>query len=130
MRTEILDYLQSQNLGTITVSREQPWSENGLPMYLKNLKKVYATQDQVENTPLITALDGFYIPSEVTTVTVFLACDAKQLPPNLDQVVNSIKTAKDIATIPGVNRRECSISTVYENDVLVTQLEFRFTKLT
>ena len=130
MRTEILDYLQSQNLGTITVSRELPWSENGVPMYLKNLKKVYAEVEQVENTPLVTALDGFFIPSEVTTVTVFIACDAKQTPPNLDQIIASIKTAKDITTIEGVNRRECSVSTNYENDVLVTQLDFRFTKLT
>lgn len=130
MRTEILDYLQSQNLGTITVSRELPWSENGVPMYLKNLKKVYAEAEQVENTPLITALDGTYVPSEVTTVTVFIACDAKQTPPNLDQIIASIRTAKDITTIEGVNRRECSVSTSYENDVLVTQLDFRFTKIT
>ena len=130
MRTEILDYLQSQNLGTFTVSRELPWSENGVPMYLKNLKKVYADLEQVENTPLITALDGLTIPSEVTTVTVFLACDAKQTPPNLSQIVTEVKAAKDITTIPGVFRRECSISTTYENDVAVTELEFRFTKLT
>lgn len=130
MRTEILDYLQSQNLGTITVSREYPWSENGVPMYLKNLKKVYAEAEQVENTPLITALDGTYVPSEVTTVTVFIACDAKQTPPNLDQIIASIRTAKDITTIEGVFRRECSVSTSYENDVLVTQLDFRFTKIT
>lgn len=130
MRTEILDYLQAQQLGVFTVTREQPWSENGLALYIKNLKKIYAAEDQVENVPLITALNGLNIPSEVTTVTVYLACDAKQTPPNLDQVIAAVKTAKDITTIPGINRRECSIRTSYEADVLVVEFEFRFTKIT
>ena len=129
MREEILDYLQSQNLGTFIVSREQPWSENGVPLYIKNLKKIYASQDSVENVPLLSTLDGLDIPSEVTTVTVYLACDAKQTPPNLDQVIAGIRTAKNITTITGVNRRECNVVSSYNNDILVTELEFRFTKL-
>lgn len=130
MRTEILDYLQSQNLGLFTVTREQPWTENDIPLYLKNLKKVYVSQDSVEIVPLFATLDGLDIPSEVTTVTVYLACDAKQTPPNLDQVIAAVKTAKNITTITGVNRRECSVVSSYNNDLLVTELEFKFTKLT
>jgi hypothetical protein len=128
MRTEILDYLQSQNLGTFTVTREQPWSENGVPLYIKNLKKVYASQESIESVPIITTLDGLNIPSEVTTVTVYLACDAKQSPPNLDQIITEVKAAKNINTV-SANRRECNIVSSYENDVLLTELEFRFTKL-
>lgn len=130
MRTEILDYLQSQNLGLFTVTREQPWSENGLALYLKNLKKIYASQDSVEIVPLFATLDGLDIPSEVTTVTVYLACDAKQTPPSLDQVITAVKAAKNITTISGVNRRECNVTSSYENDLLITELEFRFTKIT
>jgi hypothetical protein len=130
MRTEILDYLQSQNLGLFTVTREQPWTENDIPLYLKNLKKVYVSQDSVEIVPLFATLDGLDIPSEVTTVTVYLACDAKQTPPNLDQVIAAVKTAKNITTITGVNRRECSVVSSYDNDLLITELEFKFTKLT
>jgi hypothetical protein len=130
MRTEILNFLQSQSLGTFIVSREQPWSENGLPLYLKNLKRVYVSQASLDNVPLFPTLDGLDIPSEVTTVTVYLACDAKQTPPDLDQAINVVKQAKNISTIQGVNRRECSVTSTYDNDVLVTELEFRFTKLT
>lgn len=130
MRTEILDYLQSQNLGLFTVSREQPWSENDVPLYIKNLKKIYASEDSVEIVPLITTLNGNDVPSEVTSVTVYLACDAKQTPPNLSDVISSVSTAKNISTISGVHRRECSISRSYDNDVLITELEFRFTKIT
>lgn len=130
MREEILDFLQSQNLGTFIVSREQPWSENGTPMYLKNLKKVYATQESTANEPLFLTLDALDIPSEVTTVTVYLACDSKQVPATLNDAVQVIKTAKNITTVTGVNRRQCDVSTSYENDVLVTEIAFQFTKLT
>ena len=130
MREEILDFLQSQNLGVFTTSREEAWSENGLPLYRKNLKKIYAGQEQMTVEPLLLTLDGMDIPSEVTTVTVYLACDAKQPPSNLRDVIMAIRTAKDITTISGVNRRECNVTSTYENDTIVTELEFRFTKIT
>lgn len=130
MREEILDYLQSQNLGSFIVTREQPWSENGLPLYLKNLKKVYAGEENITEEPLLTTLDALDIPTEVTTVTVYLACDAKQIPSNFNQAVQVIREARGITTVQAVNRRECNITKSYENDVLVTEIEFRFTKLT
>lgn len=128
MRAEILNYLQSQNLGVFTTTAELPWSENGLALYLKNLKKVYVDQEVVETEPLLTTLDALDISSEVTSVTVYLACDAKQPPANLDQVIEVIRTAKSV-TVSGVNRRVVEIATSYENDVLVKQLTFRFTKI-
>lgn len=130
MREEILDYLQSQNLGSFIVTREQPWSENGLPLYLKNLKKVYAGEENITQEPLLTTLDALDIPTEVTTVTVYLACDAKQIPSNFNQAVQVVREARGITTVGAVNRRECDITKSYENDVLVTEIEFRFTKLT
>jgi hypothetical protein len=129
MRTEILDFLQSQNLGVFTVTREDPWSENGLPLYRKNLKKIYVSQEQITVEALLTTLDGLDIPSEVTTVTVYLACDAKQPPSNLRDVVLAVRAAKNITTIEAVNRRECDVVSTYENDTIVTELEFRFTRL-
>lgn len=130
MRTELLDYLQSQNLGTFTVTREEPWDENGLPLYRKNLKKIYAGQEQMTVEPLLATLDGLDIPSEVTTVTVYFACDAKQPPSNLRDVVLAVREAKNITTVSAVNRRECDVTSTYENDTIVTELQFRFTKLT
>lgn len=129
MRTEILNFLQSQNLGVFTTTTELPWVENGVPLYIKNLKKVYVGQDQVNVEPLVTTLDSIIVSTEVTSVTVYLACDAKQTPANLDQVIGVVRQAKDITTIDGVNRRDCIVSTDYVNDVLVNELEFRFTKI-
>jgi hypothetical protein len=129
MREEILNYIRSQNLGVFTTTTELPWSENDIPLYIKNLKKVYVGQEQVELEPLVTTLNAINIHSEVSSVTVYLACDAKQTPPNLNDVVNAIRDAKDSVVIDGVRRRDCLISTEFEGDVLVTELEFRFTKL-
>lgn len=128
MRAEILNYLQSQNLGVFTTTTELPWSENGVALYLKNLKKVYVDQETVESEPLLSTFDAQDISSEVTSVTVYLACDAKQTPANLDQVIDVVKAAKSVA-IDGVNRKAVDIATSYENDVLVKQLTFRFTKI-
>lgn len=129
MRTEILEYVQSVNLGSVTVSTELPWTENDVPLYLKNLKKVYVDVDNITVEPFIQALNGLNISNEITSVRVYFACDAKTLLPNYNDIVTSLKAAKDITTIAGVQRRECDIATSVENDQLVTELEFRFIKL-
>jgi len=129
MRQELLTFLQRQNLGVFSATTELPWSENGLALYLKNLKKVYIDRDNVEVTPLLATLDAIKISTEVTTVSVYLACDAKTTPASLETAISQIRLGKDIDTIKGVNRRECDVTTSFENDVLITQLDFRFTKL-
>lgn len=129
MRTEILNFVQTLNLGTVTVSTELPYTENAVPLYIKNLKKVYVDTDDAVNEPIIQSLDGVNISNEVTSVRLFFACDAKTLLPNYDTIVTDLKTAKDITTITGVQRREVEVTTSTESDVLVTQLEYRFTKL-
>lgn len=129
MRTEILNYVQALNLGTVTVSTELPWTDNTVPLYLKNLKKVYVDIDNVETEPFIQALNGLNISNEVTSIRLYFACDAKVLLPNYADIVTDLKAAKNITTITGIQRRECEVSTSTENDVLVTELQYRFTKL-
>lgn len=129
MRDEILEFCQTLNLGTVTVSSELPWTDNNVPLYLKNLKKVYVDVDNITIEPFITALNGLNISNEVTSVRLYFANDAKVLLPNYSEVVQNLREAKDITTIDGVNRRDCTVTTSIENDVLVTELEFRFTKL-
>lgn len=129
MRTEILDYLQGLNLGQFTVSQEIPWTDNGQPLYLKNLRKVYVTNTDVEIAPIVQALNGLNIQQEISTVRVYFANDVKVQPPNYSDVVSEIKSAKDITDILGVNRRECDITTSIESDNQVTEFEFRFYKI-
>jgi hypothetical protein len=130
MRTEILDYINTLNLGSFLVSQELPWEESGTSLYLRNLKKIYVDAPQYQNETLITALNGLNINNETSIVRILFACDAKQTPANYDTVVTDLKSAKDITTIEGVRSRQCDVTTDIENDALVTTLEIRFTKIT
>lgn len=130
MRLDIIDYFQTLNLGTFIPSTELPWSENGTPLYLKNLKKIYVDVDQYVVTPLITTLNGINITEDITAVRIFFANDAKSVPPNYEEVVQLIRSAKDIDAAVGYSRREVDVTTSFEADKLVTEIEIRFIKLT
>lgn len=129
MREQILDYLNTLNLGSILISQELPWDDNGVELYLKNPKRIYVDITRYSVEPLITTLDGLSIDTDVSTVGLYFSNDAKQLPANYDTVVSELRTAKDIALTDGTYRRTCDVSTDFNNDMLVTQLEYRFTKL-
>ena len=127
MRSLLVDYFNSLNLGTFLLSQELPWVESGTALYLKNPKRIYVDVTQYTSEPLTVALNGQHINQEVATVRVYFSADAKQLPADYEQVVIDLKSGRNIQ-IDGVFRRECEVSTNYENDMLVTTLEFRFTK--
>jgi hypothetical protein len=129
MRQQVIDFINTVSLGGFTLSREIPWDSDGSPLYIKNLKKIYVDAVQYANTPIVRALNGLSISNEVTSVTVYLACDAKQLPSNYDSLISDLKKAKDITTISGINNRECDVTTETQADMLITELEFRFTKI-
>jgi hypothetical protein len=129
MRQELIDYIGTQNLGGFILSNELPYSSSGTPLYQKNAKRIYVDRTEYSNQPLITTLDGTQVDSEIASVRVYFASDAKQLPPNYDTVITSLRAGKDTSTITGVTRRDCTISTSFEEDLLITQLEFRFTTI-
>jgi len=129
MRQELVDYIGAQNLGGFILSQELPYSSSGVPLYQKNAKRIYVDRTEYSNEPIIATLDGTQVDSEIASVRVYFASDAKQLPPNYDTVVTSLRAGKDVETITGVSRRECQISTTFDEDLLITQLEFRFTTI-
>lgn len=130
MRAEIIEHLQGQNLGNFTLSLELPWSSSGEPLYRKNAKKIYVDRTQYSTDPLISTLDGTNITNTIYTVRLYFSNDAKQLPPSYDDLITTLRAAKDTTTITGVSRRDVVVTTDFEEDVLVTELEYRFTKLT
>jgi len=130
MRTELIEYLQGQNLGAFVLSQELPWGSSGEPLYTKNAKKIYVDKTQYSTDPLISTLDGLNITNTIFTVRLYFSNDAKQLPPSYDDLITTLRAAKDTTTITGVSRRDVTVSSAFEEDVLVTELEYRFTKLT
>ena len=127
MRQQLIEYFGTLNLGTFFLSQELPFSSSDVPLYIKNAKRIYVDRTQFSNEPLITTLDGQQVDSEIASVRVYFSADAKQLPPSYDDAIRSLRAAKDTATITGVSRRECLINTSFQEDLLITELEYRFT---
>lgn len=129
MRAEILTYLSNLKLTPFAVSQELPWDSQTQPLYLKNLKKIYLDSENIEESVAVPVMNGVNIQQETTTVRVYLATDAKNLPSQYDSTVDKIRASKDISTITGVNRRDCQITRTLQNDILLTEFEFQFSKL-
>lgn len=129
MRQEILDYINSLALGGFLLSTEYPFEESGTPLYEKNLKKIYVDMPAKTNEPIIQALNGLNINTQLTTIRMYFSCDAKTLPSNYEALVDDLIAAKNISTIDGLFRREAEVTTEIKSDILVTTIEIRFTKL-
>jgi hypothetical protein len=130
MRQDIIDYINNIALGSFLISNEVPWSDTGTSLWLKNPKTIYVDVANFQTGPIVSALNGLQIQNETTIVKGYFSCDAKQLPSNYDTLVSDLKLARDISAAEGFNRREVDITTSMESDLLVTELEFRFTKIT
>ena len=130
MRTEILNYIKQLGLKQFKVSNELPFSNSGTELYLKNIKTIYVDVEQVDITAFIPLLNSPDVDQEVHTIKVFFTTDAKQLPTDYSSVVSLIRLAKDSIPVPHGFRKDVISSTRYENDVLVTEIEFTFARLT
>lgn len=129
MRQEVLDYINSLALGSYLLTEETPWSDNDVPLYIKNLKKIYVDNPEFISEPLITTLGPLQINEESTIIRIYLANDAKTIPSNYSNLITDLKAVKDIDTIDGITKREVNVNVRYETDVMITELEVRFIKL-
>jgi hypothetical protein len=130
MRDTVVSYIEGLDLGVFALSTELPFDTSGTPLYLKNMKRVYVGLDQVETTPIYQRLDGNDILQETTSVFVYLASDAKNLPTGYSDVVSKLSNAK---AIDGANlffKRESVVTTEFEADAQTTSIELRFTRIT
>jgi hypothetical protein len=130
MREDILSYIKTLSLGSFTVSDELPRDESGVPLYIKNPKKLYVDLGQVDEAPLIQTLSGFDIHTESTTVSVYFTADAKTIPANYSSLTQSLRLGKDIEQAKGFNNRSVDVQTEYDADMLVTRIDYTFSKIT
>lgn len=128
MRTEILDYLKGKKFKNFMVSDELPFTSSNTALYLKNPKRIYVDVEQTTTEPLIQVF-GTSIDAEVHSVRLYFTTDAKQLPSDYNTLVSDIRGGKAVTTDEKFFRREVSSLTTFENDMMVTEFEFRFTKL-
>lgn len=129
MRAELLNYLKDQKFKNFMVSDELPFTSSAVALYLKNVKRIYVDVEQVTTEPFLQVF-GNSIDANVHSVRIYFTTDAKQLPSDYNAVVSAIRNGKTVATEEKFFRREVTSSTTFENDLMVTEFEFRFTKLT
>lgn len=129
MRDEVLTFIKGLNLGTLAVANDLPFEDSGVPLYLKNARTVYVDRPQKATETFVRTLQGGAFSNETTTISVYFSLDAKLLIANYDSIIENLKTTKDISTITGINRREVDVQSEYQGDMMLTQVDFRFTKL-
>ncbi len=130
MRSTIVDSVKGLNLSGLSVAQELPYDESGTPLYTKNPKRIYIGKESTEIVPLITILNGNQISVSTTRVSVFFTTDAKNPPQNYETNLNLIKGIQTTAVFDGSNNRTATVSQTYEDDLLVTEVEFTFIRLT
>lgn len=131
MRSELLTAITSatSTLTQFAVSQELPWSQNGQPLFRKNMKKIYVDQDKLEQTTLIPVIYGNDVYQNDLTVSVYLAVDAKNTPSQLDLAVTKILDAKNSVSIDNFGF-ESDYVVDKDEDVLVYTFEFRLNTIT
>lgn len=129
MRSSILSLLPGLNLGGFSVSQELPFSATGVELYLKNPRVLYVDREQTETIPLFATLDAHSISTTIQSVTVYFSTDAKNAPPQLDTIITGLRSIKDTISSPGANQRTVQVRTRYEGDLLVNEVEYRFTRV-
>ena len=77
MRTQVIDKIKALALNGVSLSSELPFEESGVAQHIKNPKTIYVDRTQFESVPIVQALNGLNINNTTTTVSVYLAVDAK-----------------------------------------------------
>tara|TARA_R110000744_G_scaffold159306_5_gene275444 strand:- start:6424 stop:6816 length:393 start_codon:yes stop_codon:yes gene_type:complete len=112
---------------SVSVSQELPFDSAGVPLYEKNMKKLYIGEDNTAREPLIPVLDFNPVENVVTIVTAFLTIDAKNPLTDIDTITAAVINSKN--SISNQITRNCAMVTDFTDDRLTYQFEFEFTTI-
>lgn len=123
MRAELLSYLTTAtSTATIKTVSELPWNTAGEPLYLKNMKRFYLDEEQVEQSILIPVLPGSDdVLQDTTSVTGYFACDAKNKPSGLSSSLTTILDAKNRIGVSAIS----SYTTEIQDDVIIYTIVYQ-----
>lgn len=126
MRAELLSYLTTAtSTASIRTVSELPWNTSGEPLYLKNMKKFYLDEEQIEQSVLIPVLPGSNdVMQNQVTVSGYFAVDAKNQPAGLSTAITTILGAKEKTGISNFGI-ESDYTTEILDDVLVYTIQYR-----
>lgn len=130
MRQSVLEKLRVSSLMPLSVSSELPFNESGVPLYIKNPKTIYVDETQTETAPLISTMDALSINILTKSVKIYFATDAKRILPNSETIETTLYNLKNSIEFPGSISRNAAVSKTYEDDLLVTEIEYSISRLT
>lgn len=130
MRALIIDLIQETDTGQLTLSQEFPYQADATPLYVKNLRKIYVDVMTTNRVGFIPTLDNNSINTLTNTIRVYWATEAK-VSDSYEDIVSNLIGIKDATAVRalGYQNRNCSAVTEYVDNILVTTLEYEFTKI-
>jgi len=129
MREQVLAQVRSLAPTGYKISKELPYDESGTALYLKNPKTIYVDVTNIDNDTFLSTLDGSNFSNQITSVRLYFTIDAKNIPADYDTLVTNLRAIKESLNISGAINRESFVSTDYQGDVLISELEYRLTRL-
>ena len=131
MRTQLLSAITTaiSTLTQFAVSQELPWEQNGTPLFTKNMKKVYVDRERMEQSTLIPTLNGGEVFQNDLICEVYVACDAKNTPSQIDNLISKVLSAKNSTGIVNFGA-ESDYTLDKQEDVLIYTFEFRLNQAT
>lgn len=108
----------------VSVSTELPFISGDIPLYQKNMKKVYLDEQQENITELFNSLDNNDVFETETLINAYLCVDAKNSLGDIDTIINTIQSER--TNISNKTVRECNLTTDFIDDKIVYTFEYRF----
>jgi len=128
IRDDILSNVTTQlNSTSVGVSTELPWNSGGTPLYNKNKKKFYLSEESQDIITLQPTIDETDVFQKEVTMIGYISVDAKTQPSDIDQVVARVINSR--LSIADNYIRECNMTTNIDNDLINYEFNFRFVNL-
>lgn len=125
IRSDLLTVLTANLSSTsVAVSTQVPYVSGDIPLYVKNMKKLYIDEEQQDITELFNSLDNNDVYQTETTVNAYVCVDAKTQPTDIDTIVSTCLNAKN--SIANTIIRESSVENEYQDDKIIYTFEYRF----
>ena len=109
---------------SIGVSTELPFTASGQQLHIKNKKTFYLGEANQDVTTLFATIDRNDVFQTETSLTGFIAVDAKNIPTDMETVVNSVLLSRQSIDNQSVN--ECSVTIDIQDDILIYTFQYRF----
>jgi len=127
IRDDLLTGLTTRLAGSsVSVSTELPFVSGDIPLYQKNMKKVYLDEQQVDITEVYNTLDRGDVSQTETIINAYLCVDAKNSLTDIASIINLIQSERTQLTDNNQFIREVDLTTDFVDDKVVYTFEYRF----